>query len=124
MILIGDKNIPFETVQFVNTHAEIGHSKPNSTVLFDFNIELMQYTKENSVEYGVVISSIKDAIYANALGAKYIICDNSISKKIQDIATNYMFDSRILAIIEDESEIEEIALKNIDGVIYKSVLDN
>ena len=33
-----------------------------------------------------------------------------------------MFDSKILAVIEESEEIEKIALDGIDGVIYKELL--
>ena len=41
---------------------------------------------------------------------------------MQKIAENYMFDSKILAIIKSNDELEEIALDEIDGVIYKELI--
>ncbi len=35
-----------------------------------------------------------------------------------------MFDSKLLSIINDESEIESISLKNIDGVIFSTILSD
>ena len=67
--------------------------------------------------------SIKEAIYANSLNAKYIISEKELAKAIQKIADNYMFDSKILAVIETNDEIEEIAQSEIDGIIYKSILN-
>lgn len=122
MILIGDKNIPFENIATINEEKDIENTLPNSTVLFSFDFNLMNFCKSHDVAYGVKISSIKEVIYSNALNAKYIICEKELSKQVQDIATNYMFDSRILAIIVEDNEIEELALNNIDGVIYKNIL--
>jgi hypothetical protein len=76
------------------------------------------------VKYGVIVSSIKEAIYANALGAKYIISDINTAERIQKVAQNYMFDSRILAIIKDSSLLEEAATKEIDGVVYQNLIEN
>ncbi len=122
MILIGDKNIPFEEISFIENKSQIEDTKPNSTVVFDYDMELMKYCEQNGIAYGVVLDSITKAIYSNSLGAKYIVCKKELAKTTQNIATNYMFDSRVLAIIENEDEIEELALKNVDGIIYKGVL--
>ncbi len=78
--------------------------------------------EKNNLSNAVVVSSIKEAIYCNALNSKYIICDKKLAKAIQKIADNYMFDSKVLAIIEDSEEIEKIALNEIDGVIYSNLL--
>lgn len=123
MILIGDENIPFEEISFIKELSQIENTKPNSTVIFDYDMELMKYCEQNSIAYGVVLDSLTKAIYANALSAKYIICTKELALKTQNIATNYMFDSRVLAIIENDHEIEDIALQNIDGIIYKSILE-
>lgn len=122
MILLGNKKLGTEQTFFITDKKQIESSLPNSTVLFDFDLELMKYCQENEVAYGVILKSIKEAIYANNIEAKYIICEKTLAIKLQDIATNYMFDSKILAIIEDDDEIEEIALKYIDGIVYKSIL--
>lgn len=122
MILIGDEIIPCETIVKINSIDDIKSTKPNSTIIFDFNVDIMTYCKNNSVQYGIIIYSIKEAIYANALKAKYIITDIESSAQVQKIAQNYMFDSRILAIIEQDSQIEEVALAEIDGIIYKKLV--
>lgn len=122
MILIGDEIIPCETIVKINSIDDIKSTKPNTTLIFDFNVDIMTYCKNNSVQYASVVYSIKEAIYANALKAKYIITDMELSAQVQKIAQNYMFDSRILAIIEQDSKIEEVALAEIDGVIYKKLV--
>jgi hypothetical protein len=122
MILIGDKDIDSYDMYKITCQEEIDNTPSNSIVLFDFDIEIMKYCETNSVQYCVIVHNITQAIYANCLLAKYIITPKSIAKAIQEVATNYMFDSRILAIINNQSEIEEIALQNIDGVIYDTLL--
>ncbi|MDY0321115.1 MAG: hypothetical protein RBR23_05205 [Arcobacteraceae bacterium] len=122
MILIGDPIIPCEDVFKISTVEDIKNTKSNSTIIFEFNVDIMTYCKDNKVKYGVMVSSVKEAIYANALGTKYIISDIYTAEKIQKVAQNYMFDSRILAIIEQDAQIEQVALKEIDGVIYKYLI--
>jgi hypothetical protein len=122
MILIGDEIVSCELICRISTVNDIKNTMSNATVLFEYNSELMIYCKNNSVQYAVIASSIKEAIYANALKAKYIIADITLASKVQKVAQNYMFDSRVLAIIEDSDQIEQVALFEIDGVILSHLL--
>ena len=123
MILIGDKLIPFDNIYNISSIEDIKNTKANSVVSFRYNEKLLTYASSNELNYAVIISSIKEAIYANSLNALYIICDKELSVSVQKIADNYMFDSKILAIIDSNNEIEEIALNEIDGIIYKEMIN-
>ncbi|MEA3315009.1 MAG: hypothetical protein U9Q30_04065 [Campylobacterota bacterium] len=122
MIIIGDEYIPFETIENIKTIEDIKSTKPNSTLIFNFNKDIMVYCINNSIEYAVKVNSIVEIIYANGLEAKYILPNNSILEISQKLADSYMFDSKILATISKIEEIEDIAIKEIDGVIYNSLL--
>jgi len=122
MILIGDKDIPYEKLEQINSIEDIRNTQPNATLIFDFNIEILKYIQLNDLKSAVKVKSIKEVIYASSLCAFYIIPTKDILDKTQKIAENYMFDSKILAIIESSNEIESVALREIDGVIYKSIL--
>ena len=123
MILIGDKLIPFEIFFNILSIDDIKNTKSNSFISFGYNEELLTYSYKNNLNSAVIIRSIKEAIYANALNVRYIICEKELAKNIQKIADNYMFDSKILAVIEASDEIEEIAKNEIDGIIYKNLLN-
>lgn len=122
MILIGDKLVPFEEISNILNIEDIKTTKANSTIAFGYNEEIMKYSFENDLNSAVIVNSIKESIYANALNAKYILANKNLAKDIQKTAENYMFDSKVLAIIESNEEIEEIASYEIDGVIYKTLL--
>lgn len=122
MIILGDTLIPFENIFFIKRVEDIKSSSSNSTLVFEYDEKLLKYCFENSLGYGVLVKSLKEAIYSNALNAKYVVCDKNLDKDIQNLAENYMFDSKILSIIDSNNEIEDIALKQIDGVIYKKLL--
>jgi len=123
VILIGDSLVAHENMFRIYHQEQIAETKANSTIIFKYNSAILKYASQNDLSYAVVVSNIKESIYANALNAKYIICAKNIVKDIQKVAENYMFDSKILAIIESNSEIEEIASYEIDGVIYKNILE-
>ncbi|WP_044414868.1 hypothetical protein [Halarcobacter anaerophilus] len=123
MILIGDKIVPYETCFFIDAKEKIENTEPNSTLIFNYNEELLLFCKENNITCAVIVTNIKEAVYCNALNSKYIICKKNIAKSIQKVAENYMFDSKVLAVIKKSDEIEEIALAEIDGVIYSHLLN-
>ena len=122
MILIGDKLVPFENISFIFNIEEIKNTKANSTILFYYDDEIILYCYENELPYAVIVTSIKEAIYSNNLNAKYIISQKELSIELQKIADNYIYDSKILAIIDSNEEFEKIAKCEIDGVIYRDLI--
>ena len=122
MILIGDKLVPFEDIFLIKNIKDIENTKANSTVLFDFNEEILTYCYKNELFCAVVVNSIKEAIYCNSLNVKYIISKKELAKDLQKIADNYMYDSKILAIIDSNEELEQVAKLEIDGIIYRNLL--
>ncbi|AXH09714.1 hypothetical protein CP960_09665 [Malaciobacter halophilus] len=124
MILLGDKNIPYETLSVITNIEQLAKTKANTMVVFQYEQNLLDYCFKNNITYAVIIKDLKEAIYANALEAKYIICEKELARSIQNTADNYMFDSKILAIIDSNSEFEDIAKEQIDGVIYSYLLND
>lgn len=121
MILIGDDLISYEEVSRVNDISEIKNSKSNSTIICNYEENILTYCNDNDLPYGVIIKNIKELIYASLLNAKYIICDKELCVEAQKIAENYIFDSKILVIIENSDEIQWVAQNEIDGAIYKKI---
>lgn len=122
MIILGDKNLPYENISFISNIEEIIKTKANSTLLFLYDLELLKYSYENELSSAVIVTSIKDAIYSNNLNAKYIISEKHLAIQIQKIADNYMYDSKNLVIIDSNEEFEHIAKDEIDGVIYRDLI--
>ncbi len=122
MIIIGDKLIPYEDIFKVNDIQEISNTKANSTLLFSYDIDLIKYCHKNSIPFFVKVKDIKELIYASQFNTKYIICDKTFVKDAQKIAENYMFDSKILTIINSDDEIVWCAQNEIDGVIYNNLI--
>lgn len=122
MLILGHDIIPSEKIETISFVEQIQKTPPNSTVFFQYNIDLMKYCFDNNLPYGVYVNSIKQAIFANSLGAKYIIVMSSHAKEIQDIANEYMFDSKILQVIYHESHIEDVAKHGVDGVVFENIL--
>ena len=122
MIIIGDKLIPFEELFKIDSIDDIKNTKANSTVLFTYCDEIAKFCFENEISFAIAVNSIKEAVYSSNLNAKYIITNKELSKELQKIADNYMYDAKILAIIESSDEFEEIAKAQIDGVIFRNLI--
>ena len=123
MIILGDTLIPFEDIFFIDSIEDIKNTKANSALIFVYDEKILKYCFENSLNFAVLVNSIKEAVYSNSLGAKYIISSKDLAKEIQKIAENYMYDSKILAIITSNDEFDEIIEAQIDGVIYKELMN-
>lgn len=110
----------------------------------DRDFALSKRCYEGKIPFCVVIGNVKEcALYAQYM-PKYLIpaisfdifsaknhaiLDSSLlddnftlAKTCQKIADSYMLDSKILAIISDENDIESVALEGIDGAIFVSIL--
>ena len=123
MIILGHPLIASESLYKVTKIEDIKKTRPNSTVLIDFiDKELVQYTKKQNIPLALHVKSIKEACLANALGAKYIVVEDTISQDIQKVATEYLFDSKILLHVEDEKGIEIAAKNYIDGVVLQNAI--
>ena len=124
MILIGDKNIACERIEKITSVSDISSTTANTTILYSFDFKILRYCEENNISSCVVTRNLQEVIYASSFSVKYIVVEKNISKHAQDIANNYMLDSKILVIIDTNDEIVDNALDEIDGVIYKEVVEN
>ena len=120
MIIVGNKNIPYQNIKAINSIEGIKNTSANDIVYFSYDIELIKYCKANNVRCAIKVSNIIESIFCNALEVFFIISYEA--KAIQKIAENYMFDSKVLQIISTDEDIEQTAIDEIDGCIYKEVL--
>ena len=122
MILIGDEHIRYNTVEKISSIEDIKSTKSNNTLLTDFSFDIMKYCQKNDLSYIVKVSNIQEVIYANSLDATYMLADQDIVIQAQQLANHYMFDTKILIMIDSSDYIEWVAFKEIDGAIYKNIL--
>ena len=103
----------------------ITKTPPSSQIYLKFseeNLDIIDYMQLNHISFALFVSTITELIYASSLGASYIIVDKENAKTAQNIAETYLFDAKILVLIQSESEIQEIALLGIDGVIFPEAI--
>ncbi len=125
MILIGHPWIKSPAFCRVFTREDIQKSQPEQVVLLEPLVDshtLANYCQDNGISYAVVVNTLDDAIYANALGAEYMICDEDTALMVQPVAEQYLFDTKVLVLIHSEKEISKIARGGIDGVIFAGAI--
>ncbi|OUR71927.1 hypothetical protein A9Q76_04585 [Arcobacter sp. 31_11_sub10_T18] len=122
MILLGDANIVYETLSSIKSSQDIISTQANSTLIFEYNIDLIKYCHKNALGFAVIVKDIKEVIYTSQFDVKYILCNKDIVNSVQKIAENYMFDAKILVIIDNSDEIVWVAQNEIDGAIYNHIL--
>lgn len=125
MIIIGHPWIESSKFTKVFSIEEIKQTSPKDIVLLEPLADahtLASYCQRNDIAYAVPVKTLKDAVFSNALGAQYIICEEDDALMIQPVAQEYLFDTRVLVLIHDEKEIAKIARLMIDGVIFAEAI--
>ena len=125
MLLFGHRFIPSESFYHITTIDAISKTPPSSKVFLEFsedNLDIIQHLTKNSVKFVLSVKNIRELIYASSLEASYILVQKEIAKSAQNIAESYLFDAKILVSLEDEDQIEEMAMLNLDGVLFPSAI--
>jgi len=122
MIVIGHPYFEGNPLYRIKSADDVSKTPSNSTVLITFsdkNIETLKFLSANSVSTAVEVNSITEVILSENYGVAYILVPDQLAEEIQKIADNYLFDSKILATIESDEELEKFARIGVDGVIFK-----
>ena len=125
MIVIGHPWIRSQRFSKVFSVEDIKNTQTNDIVLLEplaDSHSYAQYCQNNGIAYAVGINTLDDAIFANALSAKYMICEKAVALMVQPIAQEYLFDARVLVLIHNDKEVSKIAKSGIDGVIFAEAI--
>lgn len=125
MIIVGHRFIPSDNFYHVTNIEGISNTPPSSIVYLDFdedNLETIKHCVQNNVSLALAVKNITNLIYASNLGASFIIVDKQLATSAQKIANEYLYDAKILVSIQNEDEIEELAIESVDGVIFSNAI--
>ena len=125
MLLFGHRFIQSPSFYHIQDIEAINNTPPSSTIFINFdehNLDIIEHLNSNEIDFAVGVKNITEIIYASTLNASYIIIEKSISLDAQNIANNYLFDSKILVSLSDEKEIHNMALLGVDGVIFPNAI--
>ena len=125
MLLFGHRFIPSNSFYHVLDIDSIANTPPSSLIHIEFNeknLDIIEYVNLNTIPFSLSVKSIREIIYAASLGASYIVVHKNLAEDAHKIATEYLFDAKILVLIEEEAQIEDLALLGVDGVIFSEAI--
>ena len=125
MLLFGHRFIPSKPFYHISDIDSIQKTPPSSLLYITWseqNLDVIEHAAINEIVFALRVKEITELIYASALNAHFIIVNPELAKDAQNIANNYLFDAKILVKIEEEEEIEEMALLGVDGVIFANAI--
>lgn len=125
MYIFGHRFIQSDTLYHIPSIDAIENTPPSSILYLEFsekNLDIIEHLNKNSMTFALGVENITEIIYASSLNASYILVPRSLAKSAQNIANNYLFDAKILVHIDDEDEIEELAVLGVDGVIFSNAI--
>ena len=125
VLLFGHKFIDSESFYHILDIDSIKHTPPSSTIYLEFsekNLDIIKHANLNNIAMALKVQSITELIYAAALNARYVIVPKESVKTYQNIAENYLLDSKILVVIESEEDIEPMALLGVDGILFSNAI--
>ncbi len=123
MLIFGNEYIESPHFITISTIEEIDATTPKDILYlqeFKAPYSLAKHCASNNLPYAIKVNTIKEALYANAFNANYIIAQTALAKELQSIADNYLWDAKVLAIISNDNDLESIAKASIDGAIYQN----
>ncbi len=115
MIILNHPLIPAPTLTPIASKADIATTKANEVVWFDYDLKLLRYCYDQQIPSAVRIGQASEAVYANALGAKFVTMRLGLAKEVQKIAEHYLFDTKVIAIL-DERLLDKAIEAGVDGV--------
>ena len=125
MIIYGHRFIPSDSFYHVSDIDSISNTPPSSVVHIEFseeNLDIISHANLNQITTSICANSIRDLIYASALKAAFIVVHKELAKDAKNIADEYLYDAKILVLIEEENDIEELATIGVDGVIFSNAI--
>ncbi|MDQ1245217.1 MAG: hypothetical protein QG565_1558 [Campylobacterota bacterium] len=125
MIFFGHRFIESKSFYHIPDIEAIQNTPPSSTLYIEFsetNLDIISHTFLNSMPTAIFAQNITQLLYASSFNASYIVVEKELAKTAQNIAENYLFDAKILVMIENENEIEELAILGVDGVVFPNTI--
>lgn len=121
MIIFGHeyfKKPPFYDVKSIDA---ILNTPSNSTLYIEFKpalLDVIEHCQLNKLSFALKVDNLKDAVFAHNFDASYLITNHIMAPTLQKAADTYLFDAKILCMIQHDEEIQELATLGIDGVIF------
>lgn len=92
---------------------------------FFYDEKIIENAKNQNLDFAIFIQNKDEIFLSNALEAKFLLFnDENLAHFASKVAEFYLFDSKILLIVEELNKLERAYNLRLDGVILKSFIQN
>lgn len=86
---------------------------------------MIEKAKKANLDFAILVQNKNEIFLSNALGAKFLLFeDKKLAQFAAKVAEFYLFDSKLLLIVETLNTLEKAYALGVDGVILKSFIQN
>lgn len=119
MLIFGHKLIKHD--EFIVVKSEKAFA--NGVNCFIYDEKLIEKALKKGVKFAIFAKNADEILLSNALKAEFIIIENeNLAKKAAKMAEFYLFDSKILLIVNNFKNFSKAYKIGVDGVILKDIL--
>lgn len=126
MIIFGYPHLDAPRFRHIRSIKDIAMSKNDEVVWFyareDREFALLKHCVSCGIACAVRVEEILEFMLCASVKPTYLIIDANPAT-YQEIAENYMLDSKVLCVITHKEQIATLAQESIDGVILASWLE-
>ena len=120
MLIFGHKLIEKPKFHLINNE---NASFKEGINCFEYNENLIEKALKEGVKFAILAKNEDEILFANALKAEFILLENeNLAKKASKMAEFYLFDSKILFIIDRLKNLRNTYKIGIDGVILREII--
>ena len=120
MLIFGHKLIEKPKFHLINNE---NASFKEGINCFEYDENLIEKALKESVKFAILAKNEDEILFANALKAEFILLENeNLAKKASKMAEFYLFDSKVLFIIDRLKNLRNAYKIGIDGVILREII--
>ena len=120
MLIFGHKLIEVPKFHLINSE---NASFKEGINCFEYNENLIEKALKEGVKFAILAKNEDEILFANALKAEFILLENeNLAKKASKMAEFYLFDSKVLFIIDRLKNLRNAYKIGIDGVILREII--
>ncbi|MBZ7946428.1 hypothetical protein H2264_00440 [Campylobacter sp. RM10541] len=113
------KNLNFNFIE------KIENLQNDQISCFFYDEKIIQKAKNENLDFAIFIQNKNEIFLSNAFEAKFLIFkDEKLAKFASEVAEFYLFDSKILMMVENFDDLEKAYDLRVDGVILKDFIKN
>jgi hypothetical protein len=122
MILLNHPDLKSQKVVFVDSSTDVLTTPTGSLLVYTFDrtmIENYQQMITGGLPLAIEVASIVELLLVASFSPRFCIVPTFLAKEAQRLATNYLWDTKVIVAITREQEIVWASLLELDGVLFK-----